>query len=69
MKRGSTAVWPHPDDPRPLPRVAARQLDSWHWGGFLPEQIEYGGEDPKICESYAVECVRNGAGVVLPRPE
>ena len=40
-----------------------------HYLGFgreQPEQIEYEDEDPSIYETYAKECARSGAEVVLP---
>jgi len=38
------------------------------FGREQPEQIEYEDEDPSIYETYAAECARSGAEIVLPRP-
>ena len=43
-------------------------LDSRHYQGFEPDQIEYELEDTSIYEIYAGECARHGAQVALRRP-
>jgi gentisate 1,2-dioxygenase len=44
------------------------QLDTRHWQGFMPQQIEYEDEDPGIYEMYGAECAKNGAEVLMDRP-
>jgi len=36
--------------------------------GGAPDQIQYDEEDPSIYDTYAAECAKRGAEVVLPRP-
>ncbi len=57
--------------PTPARYLALRlgELDSRHYQGFMPEQIEYEDEDPAVYEEYEQECVKHGAKLVLPRPQ
>lgn len=43
-------------------------LDSRHWRGFEPQNLEYEGEDPAVYDLYVQEYARNGTEVRLPRP-
>lgn len=56
--------------PRPAMYLKFRlgNLDSRHYEGFEPDQIEYEFEDPSVYERYADECARHGADIVLRRP-
>ena len=44
------------------------QLDARAYGGFMPDQIEYEDEDPRIYEMYEDECASRGAKVELAKP-
>ncbi len=48
------------DGPARYLKIRPGALNSEHWNGGAPDQIDYADEDPQIYKAYAEECARNG---------